>query len=82
MIRSTAILALLALMTLLVLACGTDEPGTLVVLTSDSFDISEEVIAVFEEANNATVVFQKAGESAEILNRVILEKGRWWVFSR
>jgi thiamine transport system substrate-binding protein len=75
MIRSTAIIALLALLTLLVLACGTDEPGTLVVLTSDSFDISEEVIAVFEEANNATVVFQKAGESAEILNRAILEKG-------
>ena len=28
-------------------------------MTSDSFDISEEVIAVFEEANNATVVFQR-----------------------
>ena len=75
MVKSITILSLLALLTLLVAACGSDEPRTLVVLTSDSFDISEEVIAVFEEANNATVVFQKAGESAEILNRAILEKG-------
>ena len=75
MIKSTAILALVALLTLLVAACGTDEPRTLVVLTNDSFDISEEVISKFEEANNATVTIQKAGSSGQVLNRAILEKG-------
>ena len=75
MIKSITILALLAMLTLLVGACGTDEPGTLVVLTNDSFDISEEVIAKFEQANNATVTIQKAGSSGQVLNRAILEKG-------
>ena len=75
MIKSTAILAVIALLTLLVAACGTDEPGTLVVLTNDSFDISEEVITEFETANNATVTIQKAGSSGAVLTRAILEKG-------
>jgi len=75
MIKSIAIIAIFALLTLLVAACGSDEPRTLVVLTNDSFDISDEVIAMFEEANNATVIIQKAGSSGEVLNRAILEKG-------
>ena len=52
-----------------------NEPGELVLLTNDSFDIGEEVILEFEEANNATVVIQKGGSSGETLNRAILEKG-------
>ena len=44
-------------------------------MTHDSFDISEEVIREFEEANDATVVIQKAGDAGEALVRAILEKG-------
>ena len=53
----------------------TPEPGTLVVLTNDSFDIGKEIIAQFEESNNASVTIQKAGSSGQVLNRAILEKG-------
>jgi thiamine transport system substrate-binding protein len=75
MIKSTIIIAIIALLTLLIAACGDDEPGNLVLLTNDSFDIGEEIIAQFEEENNATVTIQKAGSSGEVLNRAILEKG-------
>ena len=51
------------------------EPRELVVNTHDSFDISEEVIKEFEQANNAKVTIQKGGDSGENLNRAILEKG-------
>ena len=53
----------------------TPEPGTLVVLTNDSFDIGKEIIAQFEKDNNASVTIQKAGSSGQVLNRAILEKG-------
>ena len=53
----------------------TPEPKELVVLTHDSFNIGEEIIMEFEEANNATVVIQKAGDAGEMVNRAILEKG-------
>ena len=56
-------------------ATATPEPSTLVVLTNDSFDIGEEIIAQFEEINNASVTIQKAGSSGQVLNRAILEKG-------
>ena len=109
MIRSTAILAMGAVLILLLAACGSDtavpqatsapvpkatavpapkatavsapkatatpEPSTLVVLTNDSFDIGEDIIAQFEEINNASVTIQKAGSSGQVLNRAILEKG-------
>ena len=117
MIRSTAILAMGAVLILLLAACGSDtavpqatsapvpkatavpapkatavpapkatavsapkatatpEPSTLVVLTNDSFDIGEDIIAQFEEINNASVTIQKAGSSGQVLNRAIHEKG-------
>ena len=75
MIKLTGIVVFVALLTLLVAACGSNEPGSLIVLTNDSFDIGEEVIAQFEEKNNATVTIQKSGDSGEVLNRAILEKG-------
>ena len=45
------------------------------VMTHDSFDISDEVVKEFESANNANVVFLKAGDTGVVLNRAILEKG-------
>ena len=102
MIRSTAILAIVATLILLAMACRSDTavpeatsappkatavpapkatavptpaPGSLVVLTNDSFDIGKEIIAQFEKDNNASVTIQKAGSSGQVLNRAILEKG-------
>ena len=75
MIKYTAIFALFALLALVVVACGDDGPRELVVLTNDSFDISEDVIAEFEADNNVTVIIQKGGSSGAVLNRAILEKG-------
>ena len=47
------------------------EPQELIVMTHDSFDIGDEVIKEFERANNAKVVFQKAGDAGEALVRAM-----------
>lgn len=49
-------------------------PETLTVITHDSFAVSENVIAAFEEANNAKVTFMKAGDAGTVLNKVVLTK--------
>ncbi len=49
-------------------------PRELVVMTHDSFDISAEVIATFEQEHNARVTFLKAGDAGEMLNKAILSK--------
>ncbi len=69
--------AALVLSTLALLAaCGSqDEDRELVIMTHDSFDVGEDVIAEFEQANDATVVILKAGDAGLVLNRAILEKG-------
>lgn len=50
------------------------EPQTLTVLTHDSFSVSEEIISIFEKANNADVVFLQSGDAGSVLNKVILTK--------
>lgn len=55
-------------------SCGTHQPQTLTVMTHDSFSISAEVIAGFEEAHNAKVEFVKSGDAGEVVNRAILTK--------
>nr|ABZ09442.1 putative bacterial extracellular solute-binding protein [uncultured marine microorganism HF4000_APKG8C21] len=47
----------------------------LVVMVHNAFDIGEDVIREFEEANNAKVVILVAGSSGDALVRAILEKG-------
>ena len=74
-INKIAVLGVVTLMLAAFSACGEEEVRELVVLTNDSFDISEEIIAEFEAANDATVVIVKAGSSGEVLVRAILEKG-------
>ena len=49
-------------------------PETLVVMTHDSFSISEEVVFAFEEANHVIVVFLKSGDTGAALNKAILSK--------
>ena len=57
-------------------ACGAEDKNReLVIMTHDSFDISQEIITEFELANDATVVIQKSGDAGSALVRAILEKG-------
>jgi thiamine transport system substrate-binding protein len=49
-------------------------PRTLTIMSHDSFEVSEEVIAAFEEANNATIEFLKSGDTGAALNKAILSK--------
>lgn len=57
-------------------ACQTEpaEPETLTVMTHDSFAISEEVLAAFEEEQNVTVQFLEAGDTGTAVNKAILSK--------
>ncbi len=50
------------------------EVPTLKVMTHDSFAVSEEVIAAFEQENNAKVVFLPSGDTGAALNQAILSK--------
>jgi thiamine transport system substrate-binding protein len=50
------------------------EPRTLTLMSHDSFAISEEVLAEFEAAHNATVVLLPSGDTGAALNQAILAK--------
>ncbi|MDX1378867.1 MAG: thiamine ABC transporter substrate-binding protein [Anaerolineales bacterium] len=50
------------------------DPKTLTVMTHDSFSVSEEVVRLFEEANNAKIVFLQSGDAGSVLNKAILTK--------
>lgn len=56
-------------------ACGDDEPRELAVLTHDSFDMEEELLARFEEEHNVTVTLIEGGDANEIVARSILNAG-------
>ena len=73
--KRSAIVVLIMLMTALTASCGGDQDSELVIMTHNSFDISEELIAEFEAENDATVVLQPSGDVGEVLVRAILEKG-------
>ena len=75
MTKKIAVLGGLMLILLVYPACGGEEVRELIVLSHDSFDISEEVITEFEEANDATIVILEAGDAGEVVTRAILEKG-------
>jgi thiamine transport system substrate-binding protein len=50
------------------------EPTVITLMSHDSFNISEEVIAEFEEANNAEVEYLPSGDAGAALNQAILSK--------
>ena len=62
-------------------ACGpqeTVEPGesrSLRVMTHDSFALSEDVIAQFENEHNVEVEFVRSGDTGTALNQAVLSKG-------
>ena len=71
----------LVLTALLLAACAPSTPAptptpagprTLTIMTHDSFDIGEETIAAFEEANNAKVEILKSGDAGLMLNQALL----------
>ena len=49
-------------------------PRDLIVMTHDSFNISEDVIPEFEEEHDATVTILKSGDAGEALTKAILAK--------
>jgi thiamine transport system substrate-binding protein len=49
-------------------------PVELVVMTHDSFAVSEALVRQFEQVNNAKLTFIKSGDSGSALNRAILTK--------
>lgn len=65
---------LLPVLLLLLAACAPAGPKTLTVMTHDSFAVSEEVIAAFEQAHQVDVVFLPSGDTGEALNKAILSK--------
>lgn len=71
-------ITLLLLITIFLVACGgrtADDPAapqTITLMTHDSFDMSEEVIAAFEAAHNARLVLLPAGDAGAALNQAIL----------
>ena len=53
---------------------ATPTPRTLVVMTHDSFAVSDAVITAFEGANHAKVQFIASGDAGTALNKAILSK--------
>jgi len=49
-------------------------PQRLVVMTHDSFSVSEKVLEAFEEAHNAEVVLLQSGDAGAVLNKAVLTK--------
>jgi thiamine transport system substrate-binding protein len=55
---------------------ATSGPQTLTVMTHDSFSATDKIVAAFEAAHNAKVVFIKAGDAGTALNKAILSKDK------
>jgi thiamine transport system substrate-binding protein len=55
-------------------ACGSDEPEVITLMSHDSFAISEETIAAFEEENGVTVELLPSGDTGAALNQAILAR--------
>lgn len=72
------LLLLMFVLTVLLAACGAQSPGTqtLTVMTHDSFAISDEVLAAFEEENNVTVTFVRSGDTGSAVNAAVLAAGK------
>ena len=66
-------LAAAVLAAALFVACGDDD--TLVVLTHDSFEITDELIDAFEQQYDVQLEFIAGGDANEVLNRAILNAG-------
>jgi thiamine transport system substrate-binding protein len=67
----TGLIALTAILS----ACAPETPEgprTLTVMTHDSFALSEEIVAAFEQEHSVDVVFLKLGDAGEATNKAVL----------
>ena len=68
----------LVLVAILLVACGPEPTAapvrTLTVMTHDSFDVSEEVVAAFQEQCGCEVQFLRSGDAGLMLNQALLSK--------
>ena len=68
--------ALAATLVLLAAAgCGEDSPSEVVLVTHDSFAISDEVKAAFEEESGLTLRILQSGDAAAMVTRALLTAG-------
>jgi thiamine transport system substrate-binding protein len=74
MIRNAFLASFLAAMLLASLSAAA-APRLLRVLTHSSFAVSPEVVAAFENANDAKLQFSSGGDAGETLNKAIITKG-------
>ena len=68
-----------AALALFVAACGgatptTDKTQTLTVMTHDSFAVSEEVVAKFQEQHNVALQLIASGDAGTVLSQAIINK--------
>ncbi len=81
LLRAAAVVFLIALATLgaacdnFSVSINTEPPPRdLIIMSHDSFNISEDVITEFEEEHDATVTILKSGDAGEALTKAILAK--------
>ena len=74
MFKKTLVLIFAFALALTACAPNAAEPTTLTVMTHDSFAVSEEVVAAFEEAQGVEVIFLASGDAGSALNKAILTK--------
>ncbi len=60
---------------LVVAACGDADSGPLVLVTHESFAVSDEVFAAFTDETGLTVEIVRAGDAGSMVNQAILTKG-------
>lgn len=71
----------ISMLILLLTACGggeveTPEAQSLTVMTHDSFAVSDEVLAAFEQENGVTVNFIRSGDTGSAVNAAVLAAGQ------
>ncbi len=72
--RTAAVILILGGLAALASACTTPSPQELVLMTHDSFAISEEVLTAFETQSGASVRILTSGDTGQMLNQAILTK--------
>ncbi|WP_122262729.1 thiamine ABC transporter substrate-binding protein [Ornithinimicrobium cerasi] len=53
----------------------TSDPGTVTLVTHDSFTLPDELVAAFEEESGYQLELQSAGDAGELTNQLVLTKG-------
>ena len=52
------------------------DPGTVTLITHDSFTLPEELVSAFEQESGLELEVQTAGDAGELTNQLVLTKGR------